>query len=67
MAKGSVWGALRAAAAFGVFHLVGPIVPINGTTGKGVAGKGCLYTNHNTGNLYKNTGTSDNPTWVEIT
>lgn len=63
----SVWGVLSAAARVGVFHLVGPDAPVNGDTGKKVAGKGCLYTNHNTGQLFKNTGTSDNPTWVEIT
>lgn len=63
----SVWGALSAAARVGVFHLVTPDAPVNGVTYKGIAGKGCLLTNHNTGQLFKNTGTSANPTWTEIT
>lgn len=63
----SIQAALTNAAHFGIFHLILDTVPTNGVTGVGIAGKGCLLTNHNTGALYKNTGSSDNPVWVELT
>jgi hypothetical protein len=60
----SIWGALKDAAEVGVFHLVNSGVPVNGTTGKYIAGKGCLLTDILTGILYVNTGTKLVPAWT---
>src|SRR6186713_1481696 len=60
----SIWGALKDAAEVGVFHLVGSGVPVNGTTGKYIAGKGCLYTDILTGVPYYNSGTKLVPAWT---
>jgi len=64
----SIWGALRDAAGNGVFSLVGNGTPLSGIagtgTGVGVAGKGCLYTDLDTGNQFFNEGDATTPYWT---
>jgi len=60
-------GALNDAARNDVFHLVNRGAPVNGTTGKGIGGKGCLLTDLTTGLLYINTGTIQSPVWTGST
>lgn len=57
---------------FACFALQGDGAPVDYTdgdpvaTGEGYASKGAIYTDYTNGNIYKNTGTVEQPTWVQI-
>jgi len=62
----NIQAALKDAAENGVFHLVNAGAPTSGTTGAGLAGKGCILSDITNGVLYINTGTLASPTWTKV-
>lgn len=49
-----------------VFQITGSGVPVDGTTGKNLCGRGSTYVDFANGVLYINIGTKDNPDWEPV-
>jgi len=61
--RSTIWGRLKDLGSAKVVWLCGTIPAVNGTTGKGIAGPGSLYTDITNKTIRMNTGTILNPTW----
>ena len=61
--RSTIWGRLKDLGSAKVVWLCGTIPAVNGTTGKGIAGPGSLYTDITNKTIRMNTGTLLNPTW----
>lgn len=62
-ARDRIWTRLRDLEANDLVPICGDGAPVDGTTGANQAGKGCLYIDYTTPDLYQNIGTKSSPTW----
>jgi hypothetical protein len=61
--RSTIWGRWKDLANAKVVWLCGTTAAVNGTTGKGIAGPGSLYSDIVGKTIRMNTGTILNPTW----